>query len=129
MAYEWSAEEYARKPQVVQDARALLQKWYYAMESGEVLRWMPDPMYPAVISTDVADAIVVKIDEEFDRELRAWASLEAAGSYEVGPEFSRLLPPQRLALAQQLHTLKRAHGIKTPPVVEPTVSWDTGWTS
>lgn len=117
MAYEWSKDEYDRLPQRVQDARALLERWFNAMQSGEVVAWMPDPTYPTPIAMEVADAVVERLEREFDHDLRAWASQEAAGSYDAGPGFDRLLPPQRLALVQQLHALKRKHQQPTPPQV------------
>ena len=106
MAYEWAAEEYERLPPAVQEARRLLEDWYRAMEAGEAGRRMPDPLYPVSIDMQVIDQMIEHIDREFDKELRAWAGLEAAGGYTEGPGFSRLKPAQRLALAQQLHTLK-----------------------
>ena len=106
VTYEWSKDEYDRLPQITQDARALLQRWYQAMEDGSVASWMPDP-FGVRIEMSVADEIVARIDKEFEHELTSWAHQESAGSYEVGPEFSRLLPPQRLALAQQLQALKQ----------------------
>ena len=106
MAYEWAAEEYERLPPIVQEARLLLEGWYRAMEAGEISRRMPDPLYPVKIDMQVVDQMIDHIDREFDKELRAWAGLEAAGGYTEGPGFSRLKPAQRLALAQQLHALK-----------------------
>lgn len=106
MAYEWSPEDYARLSPVVQDARRLLEDWFRAIESGEVVRRMPDPRYPVKIDSAIADQVIEHIDREFEKELRAWANLEAAGAYSDGPAFSRLATPQRLALAQQLHALK-----------------------
>jgi hypothetical protein len=109
VAYEWAAEEYERLPPIVQDARRLLEDWFRAMEAGEVTRRMPDPVYPARIDMQVVDQMIDHIDREFEKELRAWAGLEAAGGYTEGPGFSRLKPAQRLALAQQLHALKLKH--------------------
>lgn len=115
MAYEWAAEEYERLPPIVQEARRLLGDWFRAMESGEVGRRMPDPLYPVKIDSQVVDQMVDHIDREFERELRAWAGLEAAGGYSDGPGFSRLKPAQRLALAQQLHALKLRHARVSRP--------------
>jgi hypothetical protein len=109
MAYEWAAEEYERLPPIVQEARRLLEDWFRSMESGEVFRRMPDPLYPVRIDMQVVDHMIDHIDREFDKELRAWAGLEAAGGYTEGPGFSRLKPAQRLALAQQLHALKQRY--------------------
>lgn len=106
MAYEWAPEEYERLPPIVQEARRLLEGWYRAMETGDVTGRMPDPLYPVKIDMQVVDQLIDHIDREFDKELRAWAGLEAAGGYTEGPGFSRLKPSQRLALAQQLHALK-----------------------
>ena len=118
IAYTWPESEYESKPLIVQEARALLEKWFVAMEDGTVTSWMPDPMYATPISMDAADAMVAELTTQFDFDLKAWAYTEAAGSYDAGPGFDRLLPPQRLALAQQLHALKRKHGVK--PITMPT---------
>ncbi|MBI4305650.1 MAG: hypothetical protein HY678_04960 [Chloroflexi bacterium] len=109
MAYEWAREDYAKLPPIVQDARRLLEDWFRAIETGEVTRRMPDPRYPVKIDSLTADRMIDHIDREFEKELRAWANLEAAGGYTEGPGFARLAPPQRLALAQQLHALKLRH--------------------
>ena len=76
---------------------------------------------------EVGDKRVAEIDSQLDYDLKAWANTEAAGSYDAGPGFSRLLPPQRLALAQQLHALKRKYK-PTPPIV-PSFAYDTGFVS
>ncbi|GEM_PF-2612066 len=114
MAYTWSDEEYRALSPAVQEARYLLEDWFRAMESGKVEARMPDPFYPAQIEVSVTDKVVQMIDAEFDRELRGWASSEAAGGYTIGPGFTRLKPPQRLALAQQLHALKLRHVAPRP---------------
>ncbi len=106
MSFEWPPEEYAKLDPFVQEARVLMEDWFQAMESGAADSRAPDPLYPVGIDSAVADKIVKHIDEEFERELRGWASSEAAGSYTVGPGFCRLKPAQRLAFAQQLHALK-----------------------
>ena len=87
-------------------ARALLQRWFLAIEDGTVASWRPDPRYPVAISQEACDRIVEHIDKEIDREWGAWGHLEAAGGYTRGADFNRLAPMQRLALAQQLHALK-----------------------
>ena len=109
MSYEWFASEYERLSPLTQDARALLERWFRAIEDGSVSRYRPDPRYVVVIEQSVCDAIVDRIELEFAHELRAWANQESAGSYDSGPGFDRLTPSQRLALAQQLHSLKRKH--------------------
>ena len=109
MAYEWLASEYERLSPLTQDTRVLLERWFHAIEDGSINRYRPDPRYVVVIEQSACDAIVDRIELEFAHELRSWASQEAAGSYDSGPGFDRLTPPQRLALAQQLHSLKRKH--------------------
>src|SRR3990167_5190458 len=125
VAYQWNPIEYEKLPPITQAARALLQRWFNAMQSGEVASWMPDPFYTTEISMDAADQIVAEIDSQLDYDLKAWANTEAAGSYDSGPGFSRLLPPQRLALAQQLHALKRKY--KPAPPIVPSYTYDTGF--
>src|SRR3990167_2283777 len=109
MAYIWEHSEYERLSPLTQDARVLLERWFRAIEDGSVNRYRPDPRYVVVIEQSACDAIIDRIELEFARELRAWASQKTAGSYDSGPGFDRLTPPQRLALAQQLHSLKRKH--------------------
>lgn len=105
MPFQWAPEEYARLPGSVQQARELLEEWYWAMEHGTAKDRYPDPTYPVTITQEVADRVVEELDRGFDRELRIWASKPEAGGYEAGPEFRRLPPLQRIALAQQLHTI------------------------
>lgn len=121
MAYEWAVEEYERLPPIIQEARSLLERWFRAMESGDVYQWMPDPVYPVKIDMQVVDQMIEHIDREFNKELRAWAMLEAAGGYTDNSGFSRLKPAQRLALAQQLHALKQKHkpGATMPVQTKP----------
>ncbi|MBI4304919.1 MAG: hypothetical protein HY678_01240 [Chloroflexi bacterium] len=106
MAYQWVPKDYETLPPIVKAARALLEDWFWAMELGEASTRLPDPRYPADIDGETADRLIAHIGREFERELQAWGNLPAAGSYSAGPGFARLRPPQRLALAQQLHSLK-----------------------
>lgn len=114
MAYEWAPEDYGKLPPVIQDARRLLEDWFRALESGEVAGRMPDPRYAVKIDSAIVDRMIEHIDREFEKELHAWANLAAAGAYTDGPGFWRLAKPQRLALAQQVHALKRRHSGGAP---------------
>lgn len=114
MSYQWRDSAYLDLPPEVQACRVLLEEWFRAMEDGTVTQRLPDPMYPVPISQEAADRIVAKLDAEFERELRSWAYQETAGGYTSGPGFSRLAPPQRLALAQTLHAVLRAGGRQRP---------------
>ncbi|MDO8633575.1 MAG: hypothetical protein Q7K38_03520 [Candidatus Wildermuthbacteria bacterium] len=121
MTNRWPPEQYKQLPLIIQEARRLLENWFSAMESGEVQRRMPDPLYPVKIDMLVANRIIEHIDREIGKELGAWAHDAASGGYTDGPGFSRLLPVQRLALAQQLHALKQKHkpGSNPPVQVKP----------
>lgn len=108
MAYQWAEFQYQALPAPVQQVRALLEDWFWAMERGEVEKRLPDPTYQPAISQETADAVMEVLDKEFEKELDQWAYMPEAGSYEAGPQFRRLKAPQRVALAQQLHAIYRA---------------------
>lgn len=110
MTYVWKDEDYQRLPQHVQDARALLQEWFAAMEDGSSDRRLPDPQHPSGITPEQADALVKALDDGFERELRLWANKDGVdgGPFVAGPEFHRLAMSQRLALAQQLWDIVRS---------------------
>ena len=109
MPYTWADDRYRELAPIVQEARALLEDWFQAIEAGMAQSRMPDPLYPAQIDSDTADAVIGHLDAEFERELNSWAKKEVAGAYTAGPGFARLGPAQRLALVQQLHALKLRH--------------------
>lgn len=111
MSYQWSDEEYAALPVFTQTVRALLERWFNAIESGEVEHWLPDAS--PRITEEQANQVIAHLDAEFDRELKGWAHTESAGSYTTGPGFTRLTLPQRIALCQQIHALKIMYW--TPP--------------
>lgn len=114
MAYQWSEESYRSLPREVQEARELLEDWFWAMERGDVAGRLPDPSHQPPITQEMADAVVAALDEGFERELRSWAHKQEAGGYEAGPGFSRLPPPQRIVLAQQLRAVLRKNHPQDP---------------
>ena len=118
MALWWAPSAYDVLPPHVKAARAILQDWFRAMEDGTMTHRQPDPLYPVAITVEQADEGVAALDREYGNELRSWASREDNGGYTDGPGFSRLAPPQRLALAQALHAVLRADG-RTRPGPEP----------
>lgn len=104
----YSEGEYKTLPEDAQALRLLCLDWFQAMEDGSVSERHPDPAYPHPIPDDTPDKLVESLDEACDKE-RGWALQEDAG-YDVGPEFSRLAPEQRLAFAQQVDALLRRYG-------------------
>lgn len=84
----------------------LLEEWFVAMEDGTVVHRLPDEHYqrragkPSWTEEEL-DLLVTAIDREFDREL-GWSGRNIQMRCTAGPGFSRLAPPQRLALAQAL---------------------------
>lgn len=102
MPYNWSQDEYKRLPQHVQELRDLLEDWFWAIETGTVKSRMPNPDHPSGVTQEAADGMVALLDKGFDRELGIWANRPEAGGYQAGPDFYRLAPSQRLALAQAI---------------------------
>lgn len=127
MAYTWQETEYTALSAFTQKARWLLEDWFDAIEAGTVQERKPDPFYSPVISQEVADGVVERIDQEFDKEVRGWASSESAGSYDAGPGFSRLEPEQRVAFCQALSRLK--HELKVGEGSYPDVVPGVGYPS
>ena len=86
-----------------------LASWFRALEDGTAAHRMPDPSYqrrggkPSWTEEELT-ALVNAIDADVDRELN-WARANTAMLCTAGPEFHRLLPAQRLAMAQQLDAI------------------------
>lgn len=80
----------------------VLQDWFLALEQGTAPARLPDPAYrwrrrrPAV---EEIDSLLAEIDQYIEREWRNWGK---ARGFEAPAELSRLAPPARLALMQDL---------------------------
>jgi len=110
-AYEWAQDQYDAKHVFVQTARALLERWFQAIESGVASQWQPDPFGQAITAAQ-ANRVVEHLDMDIEKDL-SWASQVG---YTLGPGFQRLALPQRIALCQQLHRLKVQYGPLPPRV-------------
>lgn len=89
----------------------MVQEWFEAMESGEAWNRYPDPDWVdppgrKPLTQEVADAMIDEMDADFDLEKNRYPDGR-------GPEFKRLPPHARLALAQGLRAI-----LKTPGEIE-----------
>lgn len=121
----WKPEEYAGVPEPVMLARAILQRWFEAMENGTAIYHKPNPLYPVHFTTEQVNEVIRKLDLSFDYE--RWLF----GYYQAGPDFHRLAPEQRLALVQELHAVLKdyKHGHTSWPHlnVSPQVNYGDDW--
>ena len=107
LAYAHPSLEQAKawvEAQNVEKTRRIMSKWFEFMQSGEVKLKCPDPYWSDdehperhKLTREVADEIVHEVDEDFEIE-RGRFPRETG----FGPEFSRLPPHARMALAQGL---------------------------
>ena len=86
-----------------------LSDWLRALEDGTAAHRMPDPSYVRRNGKESwteaeLDQMVKAIDADVNREL-GWAGTNTAMLCTHGPEYHRLLPAQRLAMAQQLDAI------------------------
>lgn len=100
-----------------------LADWLRALEDGTAAHRMPDPGYqrrggkPSWTEEELT-ALINAIDADCNREL-GWARTNTAMLCTAGPEFHRLLPAQRLAMAQQLDAILAQYP-DAPKVEAPT---------
>lgn len=77
--------------------REIICKWFNLLEAGTANDIDPDP-FNTNITQDRADKLVEEMDADFMIEAGRFKSLNK----EVGPEFSRLTPSARIAMAQDI---------------------------
>ena len=84
---------------------AVIVDWYGLMEAGTADLQYPDPGwrdsdYPDLIplTPEYVDHLIAEIDADFEQEKKRFPQ-----STGLGPEFSRLMPHARMALAQAIH--------------------------
>jgi len=85
----------------------VMSKWFGYMQTGEAAMNYPDPFWEDTkhpgrrkLTQDIADKVVQEVDEDFEIE-RGRFPRETG----LGPEFSRLPPQARMALAQELYSI------------------------
>ena len=83
------------------DVWKVVQDWFEAMQRGEANNRYPDPAWAngdgpmkKDVTQEIADRLVVEMDEDFDLERTRFPGGR-------GPGFQRLAPHARLAFAQQ----------------------------
>lgn len=94
--YHWYAEAYDALPLEVQEARKVLEKWFWRLEEGTADEYLPDP--ERLIDPAVVDRIIEEIEMEFMAEMY-W--IRNAG-YDDTPRFDRLTASARQAMIQEL---------------------------
>ena len=109
-------EQFLRLPTEILQAREILQRWFIEMEEGTVSNHLPSSS--TLISQETADKLVEILDEEYRSEM-GWLSQDG---YDEIPEFTRLKPEQRLALAQEIYqaikTLIISKEVFTPSTID-----------
>lgn len=107
----------------------LLEDWFQAMESGTITLRLPAspetyhrPSDKPWWTEEALDLLITDIDAEIDMEVNRAPGTQPLVKAQAGSGFSRLLPPQRLALAQQLEQVLLAYGVgegAKPEVLTP----------
>ncbi len=82
---------------------ACLQDWFQAMEENRSHLYQPDPDFYKTWDEEQLNTLVMEIDKDIDQEVTRSPGTSTKST--AGPGFSRLAVPQRLALAQQLHSI------------------------
>ena len=84
---------------------AVIVDWFDMMEAGTAALQYPDPgwrdsNYPALapLTPEYVDHLIAEIDADFEHEGNRFPQ-----STGLGPEFSRLMPHARMALAQAIY--------------------------
>lgn len=80
-----------------------LEEWLLALEDGTAIHRLPELEYPKTWTEEQLAELMRSIDKEIDQEVARTPGTTVGAK--AGPEFVRLEPLQRLALAQQLHQL------------------------
>ena len=96
----------------------VLDSWFGALDDGSHVYRMPDPDYqrplgkPPFTDAQTDKLVTVALDEwfAFGNPNSNYARDSRGFWHDAGPEFSRLAPPQRLALAQELEAVMRWPG-------------------
>ncbi len=101
----------------------VLEDWFLAMEEGTVAYRLPDLTYQRsrgrpTWTEEELERLMRDIDEEIDREVPRAPGVSTGSK--LGPGFSRLAVPQRLALAQQLDAVLQKHDTEFPPERQPS---------
>ncbi len=83
----------------------VVRKWFQWMQTGEVRFKYPDPLWDdnqhpgrRPLTQEIADQIVLEMDEDFLIEKNRYPKETG-----LGPEFARLPPHARVAMAQELY--------------------------
>lgn len=97
---------------------AVLQDWFDALQNGSAHYRLPDANYqrpqgkPPWTDEDL-DRLMKEIDN-YVWEQRSWAEHQHHATYDAGPAYARLRPPQRLAFAQDLERALNAPLAREP---------------
>lgn len=114
MTYQWPENQYNMLPPSIREVRVLLEDWFQAMENKDVSSRIPDPFYTIQIPESTCIQICDTLDSEFEREVHGWAGTATAGGYTHAPGFRELLIEQKIALCQQLLTIKNKYRQEMP---------------
>ena len=80
----------------------ILDNFFYALEHGIEKQYLPDINYKwcnYIPTSDEIDNLIIDIDEYIDEQISIWGKQRG---FDTNCGLVRLLPEQRLALAQQL---------------------------